>query len=83
MTDCNQTLRDLYPYLDDELSDELKTHVHQHLESCTDCFGAFDFEAELKIAIRRKASNDELPPGLLQRLERCLDADLDTGLDGG
>lgn len=79
MTDCRDTLEDLYPFLDGELSSELQAHVREHLEGCTDCFEAFDFEAELKMAIRRKCSNDELPPSLIERLEACLKA----GFEGG
>lgn len=77
MTDCRETLEDLYPFLDGELSSELQAHVRDHLEGCTDCLEAFDFEAELKSAIRRKCSSDELPRGLVERLEACLQTDFD------
>ena len=80
MGDCRDTIRALDAFLDDELPTEVRTHIHAHLESCTDCFQAFDFEAELKQAIRRKCSNDELPPGLLSRIEQCFDEDF--GGDG-
>ncbi|NNE10895.1 MAG: mycothiol system anti-sigma-R factor [Ilumatobacter sp.] len=77
MGDCRETIKALDAFLDDELSDDVRTHIHSHLESCVDCLQAFDFEAELKQAIRRKCSNDELPPGLLDRIERCFDEDFD------
>jgi hypothetical protein len=31
----------------------------------------------LKIVIATKCQNDEMPPGLLSRIEHCLGADLD------
>lgn len=77
MADCNETLRELHAFLDGELSEETSSHIHLHLEGCTDCLQAFDFHAELKIAIRRKCSNDEMPPGLMQRIEMCFNADID------
>ena len=77
MADCNETIRELDAYLDGELSDDARAHIQGHLDGCMDCLQAFDFEAELKQAIRRKCSNDELPPGLLQRIERCFDEDFD------
>ncbi|HEY5664490.1 MAG TPA: zf-HC2 domain-containing protein [Ilumatobacter sp.] len=83
MANCNETIRELDAFLDDELPDEVRHHIHEHLSSCLDCLQAFDFTAELKLAIRRKCSTDEMPPGLLDRIEQCLDTDLaDDGLGG-
>ena len=42
-----------------------------------DCLQAFDFHAELKVVIAAKCQNDEMPPGLLARIEQCFQADLD------
>ncbi len=84
MADCNETIRELDAYLDDELSDDARDHIRGHLDGCMDCLQAFDFQAELKAAIRRKCSNDELPPGLLNRIERCFAEDFDgDGTVGG
>jgi anti-sigma factor (TIGR02949 family) len=77
MADCNETIRELDAFLDGELPQEVRTHIHAHLDGCMDCLQAYDFHAELKAAIRRKCSNDDLPPGLLGRLESCLQRDLD------
>lgn len=79
MPDCNETIRELDAFLDGELPEEVRAQLHEHLESCVDCHEAFDFSAELRLAIRRKCSNDELPPGLLARIERCFDTDLSSG----
>jgi anti-sigma factor (TIGR02949 family) len=75
MADCNDTIRELDAFLDGELPDDVRSHIHQHLDSCMDCLQAFDFHAELRQAIRRKCSNDEMPPGLLGRIEMCFDQD--------
>jgi mycothiol system anti-sigma-R factor len=77
MPDCNETLRELDAFLDGELSDETRAHIHLHLEGCVDCHQAFDFHAELKIAVRRKCSTDEMPAGLMSRIERCFNDDFD------
>ena len=77
MADCNETIRELDAYLDGELTDELRGHIHTPLTDCMDCLQAFDFHAELKAAIRRKCSNDEVPPGLLAKIESCFDTDFD------
>ena len=77
MADCNETIRELDAYLDGELPTEVRAHIHDHLGGCVDCLQAFDFHAELKQAIRRKCSNDDMPTGLLGRIEQCFQADLD------
>ena len=47
-----------------------------HLEQCPDCLQAFDFHAELKTTIARKCKSDELPPGLLDKIQACFGAEL-------
>ena len=77
MADCRDTLRELESFLDGELSEHAQHVIASHLGGCTDCLETFDFHAELKIVIAQKCSNDEMPPGLLSRIEQCLGADLD------
>jgi anti-sigma factor (TIGR02949 family) len=77
MADCKQTIRELDAFLDNELTDEVRGHIHDHLDGCMDCLQAFDFQAELKLAIRRKCRNDEMPEGLLGRIEMCFNEDFD------
>jgi anti-sigma factor (TIGR02949 family) len=77
MGNCDETIRELDAFLDGELTNDVRQHIHDHLDGCLDCLQAFDFQAELKDAIRRKCSNDELPPGLLGRIEMCFDEDFD------
>ena len=76
MADCNETIRELDAYLDGELPAELRAPIFAHLGGCMDCLQAFDFEAELKAAIRRKCSNDPMPDGLMERIQHCLSDDL-------
>lgn len=78
VSDCQRILRELDIFLDGELSDDARASIDKHLRACTDCYQAFDFHAELKTVIAAKCHNDELPPGLIGRLEACLDTDLTT-----
>jgi mycothiol system anti-sigma-R factor len=80
MADCNETLRELEAFLDRELSDETHDAIRSHLNGCLDCLQAFDFHAELKMVISKKCRNDELPPGLLDKIASCF-GDLDPAHD--
>lgn len=75
--DCEATLRELDVFLDEELSDDARRSITAHLDDCPDCFGAFDFHAELKQVIREKCRNEEMPADLLARIERCFSTDFD------
>ena len=77
MTDCNETLRELEAFLDDELTDGTRDAIGKHLGGCSHCLEAFDFHAELKQVIQAKCRSDEMPAGLLSRIEQCLGEDLD------
>ena len=80
MADCEETLRELEAFLDHELPDEMHAAVNGHLAACTDCLQAFDFHAELKMVIAAKCTSDELPTGLMARIEQCFGDDvLDRG----
>ncbi|MFK7919059.1 MAG: zf-HC2 domain-containing protein [Ilumatobacter sp.] len=73
--DCTATLKELDVFLDDELSSEARLTITHHLDGCPDCLGAFDFHAELKQVIGEKCRNDEMPAGLLSRIEKCFSTD--------
>ncbi len=77
MTDCNETLHELNAFLDGELTPDLHGQITDHLTGCTDCHQAFDFHAELKAVIRVKCLNDEMPAGLLAKIEHCFNTDFD------
>jgi anti-sigma factor (TIGR02949 family) len=77
MDDCNETIRELEAFLDGALSHDGHYAIHVHLEGCGDCLQAFDFQAELRAVIAAKCHTDEMPPGLLSRIEQCFNEDFD------
>ncbi len=77
MDNCDETIRELEAFLDGALSADGHHAIHAHLEGCSECLQAFDFQAELRSVIAAKCSNDEMPPGLLSRIEKCFNEDFD------
>ena len=77
MADCNETIRELEVFLDGELSEDSLNAIHFHLQGCPDCLQAFDFHAELRTVIAAKCRNDEIPAGLLSRIEQCFNEHFD------
>ena len=74
MSDCNETLRELYLFLDGQLTEEDRVHIQQHLDDCSPCLEAYDFEAELRLVIRSRCA-ESVPESLRDRIARALDGE--------
>ena len=72
MADCNETLKELYGFLDGQLSDDDREHIRQHLDDCSPCLEAFDFEAELRIVVRNRCT-DQVPDALRARIAKAIE----------
>ena len=77
---CEEVLAELYSYLDGELTDAKRVSIGEHLDECSPCLEAFDFEAELRIVIRSRC-RDEVPEALRRRIADSLsELDRDLGI---
>lgn len=72
MDDCEEILREVYPYLDASLSESARVEIQHHLDECLDCLHVYDFHAELRMIIAMKCREQSVPPGLLARVKDCL-----------
>ena len=64
---CEQALAELYTFLDGELTDIKRSQINGHLDDCSPCLEAFDFEAELRMVIKHRC-RDEVPESLRLRV---------------
>jgi mycothiol system anti-sigma-R factor len=79
--DCDDAVHVLYHYLDGELTEERRSIIQAHLESCPPCFEGYEFEYELRQVIARKC-RDEVPGDLRDRIAQAIEHDRihpDTG----
>jgi mycothiol system anti-sigma-R factor len=72
MHDCNETLRELYLYLDGQLTEDDRVHIQQHLDDCSPCLEAYDFEAELRLVVRSRCV-EQVPESLRDRIAKALE----------
>ena len=72
MSDCNETLREIYLFLDGQLTEDDRAHIQQHLDDCSPCLEAFDFEAELRLVIKSRCV-DQVPEPLRARIAKALE----------
>jgi len=76
---CEEALADLYTFLDGELTDEKRIVIQHHLDDCSPCLEVYDFEAELRLVIKKRCV-DEVPDRLRKLVAERLTA---IEADGG
>lgn len=69
--ECEETLARLYTFLDGELTVERKEKIRQHLDECSPCLEAYEFESELRSMIASK-SKDQCPDVLKAKIAMIL-----------
>lgn len=77
--DCLDVVRQLWEYLDGELTDETMAAIREHLAQCRQCYPQFDFERAFLEAVA--ATRRENPaPQLVRRkvLAKLRKAGLET-----
>ena len=72
MSDCENSLHELYSYLDGELTDDRRAAIQLHLDGCQPCAEPYDFEAELRQVIRRKCQ-EQVPDTLMAKVRGALE----------
>jgi mycothiol system anti-sigma-R factor len=79
MTDpCEQALQSLYHFLDGELNDARRSLISSHLDDCTTCLGAYDFEAELRRVVAERC-RESVPDHLRMRIAALLRVESSAG----
>jgi mycothiol system anti-sigma-R factor len=72
--DCSEAIEALYTFLDGELTDTRRIEIRHHLDDCSPCLEAFDFEAELRRVVARgcrEQAPDSLRAKVLDALRAC------------
>jgi mycothiol system anti-sigma-R factor len=70
---CEEVLRHLFAYIDQELDAEASAEIERHIELCRGCFSRVEFERRLK-AMARETASAEAPERLHRRLKALIDS---------
>lgn len=65
---CEEVLKELYCFIDGEVSEELARDIDQHIHKCHECFGRAEFERRLKNRIG-ETGESTVPDTLKSRLD--------------
>ena len=74
MSDCQDSLHELYRYLDGELTEDRRAVIQHHLDGCQPCAEPYDFEAELRDVVRRKCQ-EQVPDALIAKIRAALESE--------
>jgi mycothiol system anti-sigma-R factor len=72
VTDCDDVLREVELYLDEELDPGARRHVEEHLAGCGECMSKAEFRERLRELIAAKCRTETVPPALLERIRAQL-----------
>jgi mycothiol system anti-sigma-R factor len=76
MIGCSEAVRQLWAYLDGNVSTPDRLALEQHLALCRRCCGELEFATELRAFLARSA-HEEIPDDVMARLNATL-AELET-----
>ena len=78
--DCEDVLKDVYLYLDDESNPALVSRIRQHLDECGPCLRQFGLEQDVKSLIARCCGGDVAPEHLRMSIRvRLTEVTIETG----
>lgn len=74
MIRCSDAVRQLWQYLEDELPDQDRAKVDEHLAACLRCCGEAEFAAELRRFLVIHGQEEAIPDAVRQRLLTTLES---------
>jgi mycothiol system anti-sigma-R factor len=72
-SECDEALHELYHLLHDELTEDTRRRILEHLDGCAPCAEPYDFYAELRRVVQQRC-RDQAPPSLLERIQSALES---------
>jgi anti-sigma factor (TIGR02949 family) len=80
MLDCEAVMRQLWDYLDEELSADRMTAIREHLAVCARCYPQYEFERSFLTALDRAQQAHSDPARLRNRVVDALRAEGMAGI---
>lgn len=70
---CQEAIAELYTFLDGHLTEEKRFTIQRHLDDCSPCLEAFEFETELRFVVAHRC-REEVPETLRRKVADLLDS---------
>jgi mycothiol system anti-sigma-R factor len=66
--DCDDVLKDVYLYIDNESDPALANRIRQHLDGCAPCLRQYGLEQDVRSLVARCCGGDQAPAALHERV---------------
>ena len=70
--DCDDVIKDVFNYLDDESDPAAKDRIRRHLDECAPCLRQYGLEQDVKSLVARCCGGDIAPESLRVRIRTRL-----------
>lgn len=81
MFHCREALQGMYMFIDGEMPADEREVLQHHLEQCSPCLEAFEFEAEVKMVVSQRCK-DEVPDAVVMKVTKALMMQIDSDKAG-
>lgn len=79
--ECDETIHELYHFLDGELTEERRRKIEFHLSHCGPCVDIVEFESDLRRVIADRC-RERVPDELRSRIAKLIDHELGADTSG-
>ena len=69
--DCEEALKRLFEYIDDELDGHKHKEMDDHLSKCLSCYSRHEFEQKLRQHLKQ-ATGEQAPDGLHEKIANLI-----------
>lgn len=69
--DCDEVMRQLFDFLDNEVDIAAHDEIHEHIEECRSCFSRVEFEKQIKERVQG-AGKDTAPESLQRKIAELM-----------
>ena len=80
-SDCDETIHELYHFLDGELTEAKRKEIEYHLDNCGPCVDIVSFESELRRVIADRC-REQVPEELRNKIAELINHELDSSQSG-
>ncbi|HUY07724.1 MAG TPA: mycothiol system anti-sigma-R factor [Acidimicrobiales bacterium] len=78
---CEETIHELYHFLDGELTETRRKEIEYHLDHCEPCVHIVSFESELRRVIADRC-REKVPQKLRDKIAQLINHELDASESG-
>ena len=71
---CIKSLIEIFLYIDDQLDEERKLEIDEHLSYCQSCYGRVEFERMVQRYVKSNFKYEDVPSSVRSSVEKVLNS---------